>query len=284
MNLILGNSLEVLKGMPSESIDAVITDPPYLYLKHRLDAQWNEFETFKELYRVMKKDSFLVFFGRGSSFYRWNVICESLGFKFAEEIIWNKGQNTSPFLPISRMHETIAIHKKGNPKLNKVLIDKLDYDNVANPNNIIEDIRRIANEFGRINTLEEFEAFKLGAFQLKETAVKHGVTSKNKLYQNRNHRRLASFRNGRLLPSVIRVSREQKSMLHPTQKPLELMKHLVNLVSNEGDVVLDPFMGGGSTGVIAKDLNRDFIGIEILEEYYQIAKTRVNDLSQTSFA
>lgn len=62
---------------------------------------------------------------------------------------------------------------------------------------------------------------------------------------------------------------------HPTEKPKELMKILVENSSNEGDLVLDPFMGVGSTGVACKELNRDFIGIEIDERYFNIAKKRL---------
>jgi len=62
---------------------------------------------------------------------------------------------------------------------------------------------------------------------------------------------------------------------HPTIKPVHLMSWLVRLVSKEGDVVLDPFMGSGTTGVACKLLNRDFIGIELSEEYYKIAEARI---------
>ena len=62
---------------------------------------------------------------------------------------------------------------------------------------------------------------------------------------------------------------------HPTQKPVKLLKHLIEIGSNEGDVVLDPFMGVGSTGVAAMELDRKFIGIEIEENYYEAAKQRL---------
>jgi DNA modification methylase len=63
---------------------------------------------------------------------------------------------------------------------------------------------------------------------------------------------------------------------HPTVKPLALMKYLVKLVSREGQTVLDPFMGSGTTGIACKELNREFIGIEMSEEYLEIAKRRIN--------
>lgn len=66
-----------------------------------------------------------------------------------------------------------------------------------------------------------------------------------------------------------------KPELHPTQKPVELLKYLIEKSSNENDTVLDPFMGSGSTGVAAKTLNRKFIGIELDEKYFNIAKERI---------
>ena len=63
--------------------------------------------------------------------------------------------------------------------------------------------------------------------------------------------------------------------LHPTQKPLKLMEYLIRTYTNEGDLVLDFTMGSGSTGVACQNLNRDFIGIELDENYYNIAKKRI---------
>ena len=71
------------------------------------------------------------------------------------------------------------------------------------------------------------------------------------------------------VPNIVRVKK------HPTEKPVDLMKVLVENSSNEGDTVLEPFMGAGSTGVACKELNRDFIGIEIDERYFRIAEERI---------
>ena len=63
---------------------------------------------------------------------------------------------------------------------------------------------------------------------------------------------------------------------HPTQKPVALMEYLIKTYTNEGETVLDFTMGSGTTGVAAKNLNRDFIGIELDETYFNIAKARIN--------
>ena len=62
---------------------------------------------------------------------------------------------------------------------------------------------------------------------------------------------------------------------HPTQKPIAVMTELLMRHSNPGDVVLDPFMGSGSTGVACVNTNRDFIGIELDETYFEIAENRI---------
>jgi DNA modification methylase len=65
--------------------------------------------------------------------------------------------------------------------------------------------------------------------------------------------------------------------VHPTQKPSELVQQLIEVYSNENDTVLDCFMGSGTTGVACKNLNRNFIGIELDKEYFEIAKKRIGD-------
>ena len=84
---------------------------------------------------------------------------------------------------------------------------------------------------------------------------------------------------GRRFPkSVIRISREMhrnKEKSHPTQKPVALMRYLIKTYTNEGDLVLDPTMGSGTTGLAAKNLNRRFIGIENDERYFNIAQERI---------
>lgn len=69
---------------------------------------------------------------------------------------------------------------------------------------------------------------------------------------------------------------------HPTQKPVKILKHIVKIASNENDVVLDPFMGVGSSGVAALEMNRRFIGIEIEKEYFEAAEKRLNKIPKKS--
>ena len=72
-------------------------------------------------------------------------------------------------------------------------------------------------------------------------------------------------------------SDKQTNRLHPTQKPVAFMEYLIKTYTNEGETVLDFTMGSGTTGVAAKNLSRDFIGIEMDEDYFQIAKIRIEE-------
>ncbi len=66
---------------------------------------------------------------------------------------------------------------------------------------------------------------------------------------------------------------------HPTQKPIEVMEWIINRLTNEGDLVLDPFCGSGSTGIACLNTNRRFIGIELDENYFNIAKDRIENIT-----
>lgn len=75
--------------------------------------------------------------------------------------------------------------------------------------------------------------------------------------------------------SAVVSNGEKKAGKHPTQKPIQLMEHFISLLTHEGDVIMDPFMGSGSTGVAAQNLDRRFIGIELSSEYFAIAQERM---------
>lgn len=108
--------------------------------------------------------------------------------------------------------------------------------------------------------------------------VKRGGVSKKKCETkgNANIKRGKSITKERYPKKILTISNANKTnIVHPTQKPVGLMEYLVKTYTNEGDIVLDFTMGSGSTGVACKNLNRDFIGIELDETYFNIAKDRM---------
>ena len=77
------------------------------------------------------------------------------------------------------------------------------------------------------------------------------------------------------------INKKDKELYnHPTIKPLDLVEKFIINHSNEEDIVLDPFMGSGTTGVACKNLNRNFIGIELDEKYFEIAKRRIEEVKE----
>ena len=82
-------------------------------------------------------------------------------------------------------------------------------------------------------------------------------------------------KDGKRHPKTIQKFVRDKSGLHPTQKPVAMMEYFVKTYTNEGDIVLDCCMGSGSTGVACVNTNRNFIGIELDEKYFNIAKERL---------
>ena len=74
-----------------------------------------------------------------------------------------------------------------------------------------------------------------------------------------------------------------KNPKHPTQKPIKVLKHIIRIASNENDVILDPFMGVGSTGKAALEMNRRFIGFEIESKYFEVAKKRLSSIQKSLF-
>lgn len=143
ITMINGSCETELAMIASESVDVILTDPPYLYLKNqKLDVPFDEQKVFNDYTRILKKGGFVILFGRGTSFYRWNAMLADLGFNFKEEIIWDKGYCSSPLMAMSRIHETVSIHSKGKGSIRKVKIPYLEMKQ-HDISSIIQDIKRL---------------------------------------------------------------------------------------------------------------------------------------------
>jgi len=126
------------------------------------------------------------------------------------------------------------------------------------------------------------EAEKVG-FKFQQLIVwDKGNSTPNKYYLN-SYELILMFRKGKAkdinnmgTKNILKINNIRGNKMHPTEKPVELMKILIENSTQEKETVLDLFMGGGSTGIACKETNRNFIGIEIDERYYNIAKERLN--------
>jgi site-specific DNA-methyltransferase (adenine-specific) len=272
--IVLHNTdcLDFMANM-QEKVDFILTDPPYLYLDHKLDKKFNQELFFDLSYKILNKNSMMAFFGRGKSFYYWNVLADKVGLDFKEEVIWDKNQGTSPTLSLQRIHETIAVYQKGHKPVNKVYIDYGDY-NLKAEKTILNDLKKLTSSIKNCKTIEELNEWKEGKLT-KSSNGKHNITHKLKAKKDRAFNVYQLLDKGKLLPSIIRINREHYQFIHPTQKPVELLKHLINLCSQENELVFDGFSGSGSCAVACIKTNRRFIGCELDNQYFDLACKRI---------
>lgn len=211
IEMIHGNCLDEIQLIKDESIDVIFTDPPYLYLKNqKLEKKFDEIGLFSEWKRVLKKNGFIVIFGRGESFYRWNYLLFTLGFSFKEEIIWDKGQCSSPLMSLSRVHETVAIWTKGKGVLNKVKVPYLEMKK-HDLNSIIGDIKRMKVILKNTKSLDAVLAFlennNLGFEENHSTKFKIQVEGHTK-DRDRTINTINSIQNGMNEKTIIRTDRQ----------------------------------------------------------------------------
>jgi site-specific DNA-methyltransferase (adenine-specific) len=272
--IVLHNTdcLDFMANM-QEKVDLILTDPPYLYLDHKLDRKFNQELFFDLSYKILNKNSMMAFFGRGKSFYYWNVLADKVGLDFKEEVIWDKNTGTSPTLSLQRIHETIAVYQKGHKPVNKVYIDYGDY-NIEAEKTILNDLKRLTLSIKNCKTIEELNEWKENKLT-ENRNNKHNITHQLKTIKNRGFSTYQLLDKGKVLPSIIRINREHYQFIHPTQKPVELLKHLINLCSNENELVFDGFSGSGSCAVACIKTNRRFIGCELDNQYFDLACKRI---------
>lgn len=220
--LFFGNTIEYMKSLEDNSIDTIVTDPPYLvnYKTNRRktphkfchviqnDNNFDLVETYmRECYRIMKPNTAMFMFCSSVHADWFKQTLEKIGFKWKSTVIWVKNCHTAGDLAggLGRQYECIMLVEKGRA------------------------IRR--------NTYRYTDVWNFN-----------------------------------------RVCHQK--LLHQNQKPLDLIKRCIELYSVEGDTVFDGFMGSGTTGVAAKEMNRNFIGVEIDKEYFDIAKERIERIEK----
>nr|DAY03214.1 MAG TPA: adenine-specific methyltransferase [Caudoviricetes sp.] len=210
IQLYNADNLEVMATLPDESIDVVCIDPPYLYLKNqKLERPFDEHKFFAECKRLLTKKGFIVMFGRGTSFYRWNTILDGLGFVFKEEVIWDKSYVSSPLMPMSRIHETISILTKKEGVINKVKIPYLEMKK-NDIDSIVTDIKRMKSALKNtksLNAVLEFlENNKVPTD--KDNVISTSISSVIKT-QDRCASVMAGIQNGLNEKSIIRNDVEE---------------------------------------------------------------------------
>ncbi|HCZ8394870.1 DNA-methyltransferase [Elizabethkingia anophelis] len=277
------DNLEVMKGLPDESIDVICIDPPYLYLKNqKLERPFNERLFFLECARLLTKNGFIVMFGRGESFYRWNTILADLKFTFKEEIIWDKKYSTSPVLSLSRCHETISIFCKGTAKINTIKIQYDEFRTEHDIDKVIADVNRLKSVLNNEKSLNHVLNYLNGTrSDMEEKRSSNYATScQTKALGSQTVSPMKSIKEGMKNKSIISLRRDHYNTIHPTQKPVGLIERLLALVipqdkPREEIVVADFFAGSMSCMEAVHNMGMQGIGCEIDKEYFESGKKRI---------
>ena len=159
--IYLGDQEQLFNNIQDNSIDAIITDPPYgLKWDHKIETHFN-FENFiNNSYRVLKDNGFLVYFGQEPTISQWNAIAQQK-FNYLAEIIWYKRGNSSPFQFPLRVHEKIMIFTKGKGKLEKATVDweweKEEILDYVNKSTILRAIAEVKKLIKNKATVEEIQ-------------------------------------------------------------------------------------------------------------------------------
>jgi site-specific DNA-methyltransferase (adenine-specific) len=243
MELYKGDCLEVMKNIESGSVDAIITDPPYGTTACKWDSVIDFDLMWEQLNRIIKPNGAIVLFGSEpfSSALRMSNI---KNYKY--DWIWkkNRGSNfaTLKYQPFKE-HEIISVFNKHN----------------------YYPIKEERSESGKSRLGYKFKN------KPSESTINGGkfISNGSDEYTNPLGKNLRN-------PSSVQKFNTEVGK-HPTQKPVALMEYLIKTYTNENEAVLDFTMGSGTTGVACKRLNRNFIGIEQDDKYFEIAKNRIEN-------
>ena len=253
MKLINDDCLKVLPTIPDKSIDLILTDPPYGTTSCKWDSIIPFEPMWKELKRIIKDNGCIALFGTEP--FSSNLRLSNLDW-YKYDWIWNKNSSTgfmnAKLRPMNTI-ELISIFSNGRTSPNKIS------NMVYNPQELIQH-NKIAKSGNKPN--KENSKYR----ENSSPANKNGYVQKFTNY-----------------PKNYLEFGYQKKAIHPTQKPIALLEYLIKTYTNENNIVLDFTMGSGSTGVACKNINREFIGIEISKEYYDYAKQRIETESAVLF-
>ena len=239
MKLINGDCLIEMKNIEDNSIDMILCDLPY----GTTSCKWDTVIPFDKLWeqyeRIIKDNGVIAL--HGSQPFSSALIMSNLKM-YKHEWIWikNRGSNfANTVREPMKEHESILIFSRGKWVYNKQMQERTG-----------------------------------GGLERTKYKVEHNNKKREvyKEFKGRKKHKISKLR----VPSSHQKFNVEVG-LHPTQKPVSLLKYLIKTYTNENDVVLDNCMGSGSTGIACVKLKRDFIGIEKDKEYFYIAKQRIEN-------
>ena len=235
-----GDAISTLETFPKHSIDLLLSDPPYAITANHWDNKINWDIFWRAASNVVKPTGAIILFGNPP--FSFTLISNPIALRlYRYDWIWEK-ERGSNFQHANKqpmkVHEHIHVFYKKQPTYNPI---KTDLDKVL----IVKPKQRKKKTDGLVES-------SAATYHPGGTYI------------------------GKFPTSIIKFSRD-RPMIHPTQKPLDLCKYLITTYSNIGDVVCDPFMGYGSVPLAAKELQRQYIGIELDQDWFMKAKTRIEN-------
>ena len=237
-----GDCLDLMKDIPDGSIDMILADLPYGTTKNKWDSIIPLNDLWEQYNRVIK-DNGMICLTSSEPFTNALINSKPSHFKYYD-LVWDK-VGTTGFLNSKRRqlrrHEQVICFYKKQTTYNPLMEVRGKERNKRSYN------KRKGDGDSCYGKFENIESFN------------------NEYYPT----------------SIIEISNaSQKGKIHPTQKPVALFEYLIKTYTNEGETVLDNVMGSGTAGVACKNLNRRFIGIELDENYFEIAKKRILETNE----
>ena len=246
VKLFKGDCLELLKQIKDESIDLVLADMPYGMTANKWDSVIPLAPLFEQYQRIIKPHGAVLLFGRGK-FGAQLIMNAPAKLPYRYDWVWQKTMPVGFFWSRHmplRAHENVYVFYKHLPTYHPQM--RLGFK----PYKKRDNYDYVSSNYGQIRG-----------------SIKRQLAGK------------------RFPIDVIKFSNGNHSnMVHPTQKPVDLLKYLIKTYTDEGMTVLDNTMGSGSTGVAAVSLNRNFIGMELDEDYFKIAKERIEKADRSTLA
>jgi site-specific DNA-methyltransferase (adenine-specific) len=303
--IVCGDALEILPRLPANSVDLVLTDPPYFLDK--LDNEWTPeraarrfyksqavfhlppgmkfdpnqgrrmYEWYlavsRELLRVLKPGGFFFSFSSPRLFHRMACAVEDAGFHIRDTFLWLYTQNQPKAMGVAHFIERMPLSEQAKQSLK----EQLSGWKTPQVKSCYEPII-VAQKPYEGTFLENMLQHGVGLFHT-EVRIGQNMFPANVLLVEGVEETLDKYF---LVP---KPSVEERGAFnqHPAVKPLALCEYLIQLAAPEGAVVLDPFLGSGTTALAARNLMRRYIGIEINPEYVAIACKRLQNRTPSLF-
>jgi site-specific DNA-methyltransferase (adenine-specific) len=248
-----GDCQKILENLEPKSFQAIIADPPYfqVLLDEDWDNQWQTEEDYldwtedwiKKSAQLLKDDGLFFIFGQlGKREHLWLHLCSMASriLQFHDMLIWDRAvgynERYDSFTPCYEMVLVLRKSKESKPYFDKDAV-RISYDD---------------------ETIKQY--------------------LKDKRYKDLDARR-RHLEKGKYATNILRVpslkGSSKEKVGHPSQKPIKLIEMLLLSATREGDFVLDPFLGSGTTALASQNLNRNFTGIEIESKYIEMAENRL---------